>query len=253
MSKPEYTLLPPSTLLCPTPVVLVSCADPKQPGKPDMVTAAWAGTVNSEPPMVSVSLRKDRFSHGLITASGEFVVNLADEKMARALDFCGVRSGRDTDKSRETGLRYIPAEGMAAAPAVEGAPVSLSCRVRQVIPLGSHDLFLAEVVCVDVDEAFLDEKQRLDLRKADLVAYSHGEYFELGEKLGKFGYSVAKKPADSKKPATTKKTAPTKKSATTKQATANKTVTSKKTVASRKQSMGASQSGAVRRKDQKKK
>ena len=116
MSKPEYTLLPPSTLLSPTPVVLVSSADPKQPEKPDMVTVAWAGTVNSEPPMVSVSLRKDRWSHGLITASGEFVVNLVDEKMARALDFCGVRSGRDTDKAKETGMSYMPADGLETAP-----------------------------------------------------------------------------------------------------------------------------------------
>ena len=137
MSKPEYTLLPPSTLLCPTPVVLVSCADPEQPGKPDMVTVAWAGTVNSEPPMVSVSLRKDRFSHGLITASGEFVVNLADEKMARALDFCGVRSGRDTDKAKETGLRYMPADGLETAPAVSGAPLSLCCKVRQTLEISS--------------------------------------------------------------------------------------------------------------------
>ena len=128
MSKPEYTMLPPSTLLCPTPVVLVSSADPKQPEKPYMVTVAWAGTVNSEPPMVSVSLRKDRWSHGLITASGEFVVNLADEKIARALDFCGVRSGRDTDKAKETGLDYIPADELETAPAVAGAPLSLCCR-----------------------------------------------------------------------------------------------------------------------------
>ena len=125
MNKPEYILLPPSTLLSPTPVVLVSSADPKQPEKPDMVTVAWAGTVNSEPPMVSVSLRKDRWSHGLITASGEFVVNLVDEKMARALDFCGVRSGRDTDKAKETGLSYIPADRMDTAPAVAGSPLSL--------------------------------------------------------------------------------------------------------------------------------
>ena len=158
MSKPEYTLLPPSTLLCPTPVVLVSCADPKQPGKPDMVTAAWAGTVNSEPPMVSVSLRKDRWSHSLITASGEFVVNLVDEKMARALDFCGVRSGRDTDKAKETGLSYMPADGLETAPAVEGAPLSLCCKVRRTTELGSHDMFLARVETVLADASLMDEK-----------------------------------------------------------------------------------------------
>lgn len=192
MSKPEYTLLPPSTLLCPTPVVLVSCADPKQPGKPDMVTAAWAGTVNSEPPMVSVSLRKDRFCHGLITASGEFVVNLADEKMARALDFCGVRSGRDTDKAKETGLSYMPANGMETAPAVSGAPLSLCCKVRQTLELGSHDMFIGEIVSVMVRSDLLDADGKLHMEKAGLIAYSHGLYQKLGDVIGFFGWSVAR-------------------------------------------------------------
>ena len=192
MSKPEYTLLPPSTLLCPTPVVLVSCADPEQPGKPDMVTVAWAGTVNSEPPMVSVSLRKDRFSHGLITASGEFVVNLADEKMARALDFCGVRSGRDTDKAKETGLSYMPADGLQAAPAVSGAPLSLCCKVRQTLELGSHDMFIGEIVSVMVRADLLDAEGKLHMEKAGLIAYSHGLYQKLGDVIGFFGWSVAR-------------------------------------------------------------
>ena len=192
MSKPEYTLLPPSTLLCPTPVVLVSCADPEQPGKPDMVTVAWAGTVNSEPPMVSVSLRKDRFSHGLITASGEFVVNLADEKMARALDFCGVRSGRDTDKAKETGLSYMPANGMETAPAVSGAPLSLCCKVRQTLELGSHDMFIGEIVSVMVRSDLLDADGKLHMEKAGLIAYSHGLYQKLGDVIGFFGWSVAR-------------------------------------------------------------
>ena len=192
MSKPEYTLLPPSTLLCTTPVVLVSCADPEQPGKPDMVTVAWAGTVNSEPPMVSVSLRKDRFSHGLITASGEFVVNLADEKMARALDFCGVRSGRDTDKAKETGLSYMPANGLETAPAVSGAPLSLCCKVRQTLELGSHDMFIGEVVSVMVRSDLLDADGKLHMEKAGLIAYSHGLYQKLGDVIGFFGWSVAR-------------------------------------------------------------
>lgn len=192
MSKPEYTLLPPSTLLCPTPVVLVSCADPEQPGKPDMVTVAWAGTVNSEPPMVSVSLRKDRFSHGLVTASGEFVVNLVDEKMARALDFCGVRSGRDTDKAKETGLSYMPADGLQAAPAVSGAPLSLCCKVRQTLELGSHDMFIGEIVSVMVRADLLDAEGKLHMEKAGLIAYSHGLYQKLGDVIGFFGWSVAR-------------------------------------------------------------
>ena len=163
MSMPEYTLLSPSTLLSPTPVVLVSCADPKTPEKPDMITIAWAGTVNSEPPMVSVSLRKDRWSHGLITASGEFVVNLPDEKMARALDCCGVRSGRDTDKAKETGLSYMPADGLKTAPAVAGSPLSLCCKVRQTLELGSHDMFIGEVVSVMVRRDLLDADGKLHL------------------------------------------------------------------------------------------
>ena len=192
MNKPEYILLPPSTLLCPTPVVLVSSADPKQQEKPDMVTVAWAGTVNSEPPMVSVSLRKDRWSHGLITASGEFVVNLVDEKMAWALDFCGVRSGRDTDKAKETGLAYIPADRMENAPAVAGAPLSLCCKVRQTLELGSHDMFIGEVVSVMVRKDLLAADGKLHLEKAGLIAYSHGLYQKLGDVIGFFGWSVAR-------------------------------------------------------------
>ena len=193
MNRDQYTLLSPSTLLCPTPAVLVSCADPKCPDKPDMVTVAWAGTVNSEPPMVSVSLRKDRWSHGLIAASGEFVVNLADEKMAHALDFCGVRSGRDTDKARETGLSYMPAEGMKTAPAVAGAPLNLCCRVRQMLELGSHDMFIGEVAAVMVRKDLLDLEGRLHMEKAGLIAYSHGLYQRLGDVIGFFGWSVARK------------------------------------------------------------
>ena len=193
MEKASYVSFPPSTLLNPTPVVLVSCAEKEHPENRNMVTAAWAGTVNSEPPMVSVSLRKERYSHGLISGSGEFVINLVDEAMCRAVDFCGVRSGRDTDKSAETGLRYGPAEGLTVAPAVEGAPASLSCRVKQVIPLGSHDLFLAEVVGIRVRQDLLDEKGSLRLDQAHLVAYSHGLYQKLGDVMGFFGWSVARK------------------------------------------------------------
>ena len=125
-AQPNYTVLSPSAMLNPVPVVLVSCADPKNPEKKNMITLAWAGTVNSEPPMVSISVRKERYSHDLIAESGEFVVNLVDEGMCRAVDYCGVRSGKDVDKAAETGLTYMPAETMKIAPAVSGAPVSLS-------------------------------------------------------------------------------------------------------------------------------
>ena len=192
MSEYQYTLLSPSALLSPTPVVLVSCAAPDHPERPDMVTVAWAGTVNSDPPMVSVSLRKGRWSHALITASGEFAVNLPDEKMARALDFCGVRSGRDTDKAKETGLEYIPADRLKTAPAVAGSPLTLCCSVRKTLELGSHDMFIGEVVSVMVRADLLDAGGKLHLEKAGLIAYSHGLYQKLGDVIGFFGWSVAR-------------------------------------------------------------
>ena len=188
----EYVPMNPSTLLSPTPVVLVSCGEKDHPENRNLVTVAWAGTVNSDPPMVSVSLRKGRYSHGLIASSGEFVVNLVDEALAKATDFCGVRSGRDLDKAKELGLTLLPADGMETAPRVDGAPVSLSCKVRQVLELGSHDMFLGEVVAVVVRKDLLDEKGALHLEKAGLVAYSHGLYHKLGEVMGFFGWSVAR-------------------------------------------------------------
>ena len=184
--------LPPSTLLNPGPVVLVSCADPRNPEKKNMITLAWAGTVNSDPPMVSISIRKERYSHDLIADSGEFVVNLVDESMCRAVDFCGVRSGRDVDKAAETGLAYMPADTMSVAPAVAGAPVSLCCKVRRMLELGSHDLFLGEVTSVLVRDDLLDSAGSLRLEKARLIAYSHGLYQKLGDVLGFFGWSVAR-------------------------------------------------------------
>ena len=188
----EYVSINPSTMLNPTPVVLVICAEKGNPGNRDLVTLAWAGTVNSEPPMVSVSVRKERYSHGLISGSGEFVVNLVDEKLAKATDFCGVRSGRDMDKAAVLGLTLREADGMETAPRVDGAPVSLSCRVRQVLELGSHDMFLGEVVAVSVRKDLLDANGAVRLEKAGLVAYSHGLYHKLGEVMGFFGWSVAR-------------------------------------------------------------
>lgn len=186
----EYVNVAPATMLSPAPAVLVSCGDTS--GKQNMVTVAWAGTVNSEPPMVSISLRRDRYSHGLITVSGEFVINLTDEAMLKAVDFCGVRSGRDLDKAAETGLRYVPAEGMRTAPGVAGAPVRLSCLVRQRLELGSHDMFVAEVVAVQVRADLVDERGAIHLEQGRLVAYSHGLYQRMGQVLGFFGYSVAR-------------------------------------------------------------
>ena len=192
MNELQYTALTPSTMLNPTPVVLVSCADPEHQERKNMITLAWAGTVNSDPPMISVSIRKERYSHDLIRKSGEFVVNLADEKMARAVDLCGVKSGRDTDKARETGLCYMPADKLETAPAVMGAPVSLCCRVRNMLELGSHDMFLGEIVSVMVRNDLLDAGGSLHLEKAGLIAYSHGLYQKLGDVIGFFGWSVAR-------------------------------------------------------------
>ena len=179
-------------MLYPLPAVMVSCASAA--GEKNIVTVAWAGTVCTNPPMLSISLRPERHSYGLIRESGEFVVNLVTRRLARACDWCGVRSGRDFDKWAECGLTPAPAAKLELAPAIAESPVSIECRVRDVLELGSHHLFLADVAAVQVEESLLDERGRLDLGRAGLVAYSHGEYLELGRRLGSFGYSVRKRP-----------------------------------------------------------
>lgn len=185
----------PGNLLAPVPPVLVSCGNME---KPNLITIAWAGTINSDPVRVSISVRPQRYSHGLITESGEFVINLPTQKILRAVDWCGVKSGRDVDKFKEMGLTAVPGSAVSA-PVLAESPVNLECRVFQTIPLGSHDLFLADVVAVDVDEDLLDEAGRLWLDKAGLAAYVHGTYYALGKQLGTFGYSVRKKPARRRK------------------------------------------------------
>ena len=181
----------PGNLLAPVPPVLVSCGSLE---KPNLITIAWAGTINSDPVRVSISVRPQRYSHGLIRESGEFVINLPTQKILRAVDWCGVKSGRDLDKFQAMGLTAIPGSAVSA-PVLAESPVNLECRVFQTIPLGSHDLFLADVVAVDVDEELLDEAGRLRLDKAGLAAYVHGTYYALGKQLGTFGFSVRKKPA----------------------------------------------------------
>ena len=185
-------------MLYPVPAVMVSCQRPGE--KPNMVTIAWAGTVCSDPAMVSISIRPERHSYDIIKETGEFVINLTTEKLARACDYCGVVSGRDVDKFAACGLHAEPGSVLTDCPVLAESPVNLECKVTQRIPLGSHDLFLAEVVACDVDESLLDEKGKLCLDKANLIVYSHGEYLALGKKLGTFGYSVRKKkPAKRKK------------------------------------------------------
>ena len=176
-------------MLYPLPAVMVSCARAGE--KPNILTVAWAGTVCTNPPIVSISVRPERYSHAIIRESGEFVINLTTEKLARVTDFCGVRSGRDVDKFKETGLTPTVASKVKA-PLILECPVNLECRVIKVLELGSHDLFLASVEAVDVDPAYVDDKGRLDLGRAGLMAYSHGGYYALGKTLGRFGYSVKK-------------------------------------------------------------
>lgn len=181
----------PGTVIYPLPAVLVSCG--ATPEEYNLLTVAWTGTVCTSPPMCYISVRPERYSYEIIRRTGEFVINLTTEEMTRAVDWCGVRSGRDFDKFRETGLTPAPAQ-IVAAPIVAEAPVSIECRVRQLLPLGSHDMFLAEVVNVQVDSRYIDpESGRFALERAGLIAYSHGEYFALGEAIEHFGWSVRRK------------------------------------------------------------
>jgi len=179
-----------STILNPVPVVMVSSGSKE--GKANIMTAAWAGTVNSEPPMISVSIRKSRYSHKLISETGEFVVNLVSKSLCKACDYCGVRGGENEDKFKSCGLTPVKAEGLEYAYAIKEAPVSISCVVKSVTELGSHDMFIGEIKSVTADSYLLDQNGKLCLENARLVAYNHGEYYLLGEKLGFFGYSVAK-------------------------------------------------------------
>lgn len=180
------------TLLAPVPAVLVTCRGNGAESRDNVLTVAWTGIVNTQPPMLTVSVRKERFSHALISESGEFAVNLVNEKLVRAADFCGVKSGRETDKFDACGLTRERAN-LVRCPLVAESPLSLECRVRSVTPLGSHDLFLAEILCADVAAELVDGGGKLHLESAGLAAYAHGEYFALGKKLGSFGFSVRKK------------------------------------------------------------
>ncbi len=181
----------PGTMLAPVPPVLVSCGG-KGDYRPNIITVAWAGTVCSEPPMLSVSIRPQRYSHEIISATREFMVNLPTAALAKAVDWCGVKSGRDVDKFE--GARLTPFNSdVVSAPGIMESPVNMECKVRKIIPLGSHDMFIAEIVAVHVTEMLIDKRGKLQLEDAGLLAYSHGEYYALGRRLGYFGYSVRKK------------------------------------------------------------
>lgn len=181
-------------MLYPLPVVMVSCKDGEE--KPNIITVAWAGTVCTNPPMVSISIRPERHSYAIIEKSKEFVINLTTKDLVKATDYCGVRSGRDVDKFKEMGLTPLESSKVSAL-GIKESPVNIECRLKEIIKLGSHDMFLANVEAIQIDRSLLNEKGKLELSKSNPIVYSHGEYYDLGNLLGTFGYSV-KKPTPSK-------------------------------------------------------
>lgn len=186
----------PGNMLYPVPPVMVSCA--RENERPNIITVAWAGTINTIQPMLSISVRPSRYSYDIIKETGEFVVNLTTKDLVFATDYCGVRSGRDVDKFKEMHLTPCASQNVKA-PGIEESPVNIECKVVEIKELGSHHMFIANVVGVSVDDKYMDGTGKFHLSSANLITYSHGEYFELGKKLGKFGYSVQKKKNHKKK------------------------------------------------------
>lgn len=177
------------TLLSPVPPVMVTCGTIE---KPNIITIGWTGIVNTKPPMTYISVRPERYSYGIIKDTGEFAINLTTSALVKNADFCGVKTGAKVDKFEKCGFHKIAAHKINV-PIIEESPLSLECIVKQIIPLGSHDMFLAEIVGADIDEKYIDSKGKLNLQQCGLAAYAHGEYFALGRKLGDFGFSVRKK------------------------------------------------------------
>lgn len=194
MSKIEFKK--PGNFVYPVPAVLVSCAGAD--GNKNIITVAWTGTVCSDPPMVYISVRKERFSYDIIKESGEFVINLPDEKLAHALDYCGCTTGAKVDKFKECALT-AEESSKVSIPSIAESPVAIECKVKDIIPLGTHDMFLAEVLAVRVDDRYIDEKGAFHMDDVKLIAYEHGQYRALGAKLGSFGYSVKKKKSKGRK------------------------------------------------------
>lgn len=181
----------PGTMIYPVPAVMVTCGD--SPENYNIITIAWTGTINSDPPMCYISVRKSRHSHDIIKRTGEFVINLTTADLAKATDWCGVRSGSKYDKFKEMNLTPVPAT-IVKAPMIDESPICIECKVTEIKELGTHDMFLAEVVAVNADDKFLNtETGAFDLSKANPIAYSHGQYYSLGKRIGKFGWSVEKK------------------------------------------------------------
>ena len=179
----------PGTLLYPVPAVMVSSRNSE--GINNIITVAWTGIICSDPAMLYVSIRPERYSYNTIKDSGNFVVNIPNRALAYALDFCGVKSGRDINKFEHLGLT-AQKSNLVDAPSIGECPVNLECKVKEIIHLGSHDMFISEILCVDVEEKLLDESGKLQLNNADLICYNHGEYRALADSLGHFGFSVKK-------------------------------------------------------------
>ena len=181
----------PGNMIYPLPAVMVSCGD--KDGNTNIITIAWTGTICTNPAMLYISVRPERHSYQMIKESGEFVVNLTTDKLVKQTDYCGVKSGRDVDKFKETKLTCGKANELQYAPIIEESPVNIECKLERIEELGSHHMFIAKVVSVQVDEAYLNETGKFCLNDTGLIAYSHGEYRTLGEPLGTFGYSIKKK------------------------------------------------------------
>jgi flavin reductase (DIM6/NTAB) family NADH-FMN oxidoreductase RutF len=177
-------------MLYPLPAVMVSCQ--RQGEKPNIITVAWTGTICTNPAMVYISVRPERYSYDIIKETGEFVINITSEKLIKAVDYCGVRSGKNVDKFAAMQLTPIEAN-LIKTPMIKESPVNIECRVKQIIPLGSHHMFIADVLGVHVDKAYMNENGKFELSKANPIVYSHGEYYGLGNLLGTFGFSVKKK------------------------------------------------------------
>ena len=177
------------TFIYPIPAVMVSCGTMEES---NIITVAWTGILNTNPAMCYISVRPERYSHNIIKENGEFAINLTTRQLAYATDWCGVKSGRDVDKFKEMKLTKERAN-IIKAPLIKECPLSVECKVKEIVPLGSHDMFVAEIVAIDADEKYIDEKGAFDIGKCDLIAYANGGYYPLESKIGKFGYSVQKK------------------------------------------------------------
>lgn len=183
------------TFVYPLPAVMVSCGDMKNS---NIITVAWTGIINTNPAMCYISVRPERFSHELIKKNGEFVINLITKELARATDWCGVKSGKDFDKFKEMGLTKEKAT-IVKSPMIAESPISVECKVDKIVPLGSHDMITAKIVAINVSDKFVNEKGAFDISKCDLMAYANGGYYPLGKKIGQFGFSVMKKSTKKKK------------------------------------------------------